>query len=157
MGDFPSMKLSSTPLSLAFALTTTIALTGLTSFAQGSHPACLHALTDLRAARAHFEKCIKITPAGEHPEAKAIQEINDAIAEIKKAGIDDGKDLNDHPPVDAKLDKPGLRHQAIKLLQQAHADCNKEEDTKFAHGLQQRAFGHVDRAEKLMEDALKDM
>jgi tetratricopeptide (TPR) repeat protein len=153
----PYMKLSSTPLSLAFALTATVALTGLTSFAQGKHPAYLHALTDLRAARAHLEKCIKITPTGAHPESKAIQEIDGAIAEIKQAGIDDGKDLNDHPAIDTKLDKPGLRHQAIKLLQQAHADVNSEEDNKFAQGLQQRAFGHIDRAEKLVQDALREM
>jgi hypothetical protein len=124
--------------------------------AQGKHPAYLHALTDLRAARGHLEKCIKITPVGAHPEERAIQEIDAAIADIKKAGIDDGKDLNDHPPIDAKLDRPGLRHRAIELIDKAHADVNQEEDNKFAQGLQQRAFGHIDKAKQLVEAALRD-
>lgn len=150
------MKLSSTPLSLAFALTATVALTGLTSFAQGKHPAYLHSLTDMRAARAHLEKAMG-NAKGLVPEAKAIQQIDEAIADIKKAGIDDGKDLNDHPPIDAKLDKPGLRHRAIELIDKAHSDISKEEDNKFAQGLQQRSMGHLDKAKGFVEEALKDL
>src|SRR5271167_2064106 len=61
------------------------------------HPAYLHALTDLRTARAHLQR----PDGGElrDQEKKAIHEIDEAINEIKKASIDDGKDLNDHPPV----------------------------------------------------------
>ena len=33
-------------------------------------------------------------------EQRAIQEIDQAIQDIKRASIDDGKNLNDHPPVD---------------------------------------------------------
>jgi hypothetical protein len=114
------------------------------AFAQGKHPAYLHALTDLRAARAHLE-----APGGgelRHEEKDAIHAIDDAIAEIKKASIDDGKDLNDHPPVDAGLDHTGRLHRAKQLLEKAHQDIAHEEDNGFAQGLQQRAFGHIDRA-----------
>ncbi len=121
--------------------------------AQGKHPAYLHALTDLRAARAHLE----VHDGGElrHEEKDAIHAIDDAIAEIKKASIDDGKDLNDHPPVDAGLDHAGRLHRARQLLEKAHQDIAHEEDNGFAQGLQQRAFGHIDRAVHSVDDAIR--
>src|ERR1700722_4256112 len=74
------------------------------------HPAYLHALTDLRAARANLQR----PDGGElrDQEKKAIHEIDDAIAEIKKASIEDGKDLNDHLPVDAHLEWGGRLRRA---------------------------------------------
>lgn len=112
--------------------------------AQGKHPAYLHALSDLRAARAHLER----HDGGElrHEEKEAIHAIDDAISEIKRASIDDGKDLNDHPPVDAGLDYTGRLHRAKELLEKAHQDIAREEDNAFAQGRQQRAFGHIDKA-----------
>jgi hypothetical protein len=38
------------------------------------------------------------------------------------SSIDDGRDLNDHPPVDAKLDWRGRLHRAQKLVNKAHND-----------------------------------
>jgi hypothetical protein len=66
------------------------------------HPAYLRALSDLRDARAHLQR-----PDGgelKDQEKKAVHEIDGAIDEIKKASIDDGKDVNDHAPIDASLD-----------------------------------------------------
>ena len=116
------------------------------------HPAYLHALTDLRHARAHLER----PDHGElrEQEKKAIHDIDDAINEIKKAAIDDGKDLNDHPPVDAHLDWPGRLHRAVELLNKAHNDIAREEDNRFAQGLQQRALEHIDRAHHHVEEAI---
>jgi tetratricopeptide (TPR) repeat protein len=121
--------------------------------AQGRHPAYLHALTDLRDARAHLDR----PDHGElrDQEKKAIHEINDAINEIKKAAIDDGKDLNYHPAGDAHLDWPGRLHRAIELLDKAHNDIAREEDNGFAQGLQQRALGHIDRAHHHAEEAIE--
>ena len=123
------------------------------ALAQGKHPAYLHALTDLRTARAHLE----VHDGGElrHEEKEAIHAIDDAIAEIKKASIDDGKDLNDHPPVDAGLDHTGRLHRAKQLLEKARGDISHEEDNGFAQGLQQRAFGHIDRAIHNVDDAIR--
>jgi hypothetical protein len=117
------------------------------------HPAYLHALTDLRHARAHLER----PDHGElrEQEKKAIHEIDDAINEIKKASIDDGKDLNDHPPVDAGLDWPGRLHRAIELINKAHNDVAREEDNRFAQGLQQRALVHIDKAHHHVEEAIE--
>jgi len=123
-----------------------------TGFAQGQHPAYLHALTDLRTARAHLER--PNHGALQAQEKAAIHDIDETIAEIKKASIWDGKDLNDHPPVDAKLDWPGRLHRAIELLDKAHSDVSQDEDNKFAQGLQQRALGHIDGAKKHAQEAL---
>jgi hypothetical protein len=121
--------------------------------AQGKHPAYLHALTDLRTARAHLE----VHDGGElrHEEKEAIHEIDEAINDIKKASIDDGKDLNDHPPVDAGLDHTGRLHRAKQLLEKAHQDIAHEEDNSFAQGLQQRSFDHIDKAIHKVDDAIK--
>lgn len=121
--------------------------------AQGRHPAYLRALSDLRAARAHLDH----HDGGElrHEEKEAIHHINDAIAEIKKASIDDGKDLNDHPPVDAGLDYTGRLRRARQLLDAARADVAHEEDNSFAQGLQQRAFGHIDLAIHEVNEAIR--
>jgi hypothetical protein len=116
------------------------------------HPAYLHALTDLRHARAHLQR-----PDGgelKEQEKKAIREIDDAINEIKKASIDDGKDLNDHPPVDAKMDWRGRLHRALELVNKAHNDVAQEEDNSFAQGLQQRALEHIDKAHHHIEEAI---
>ena len=123
------------------------------AFAQGRHPAYLHALTDLRAARAHLQR----NDGGElrHEEKEAVHEIDAAIDEIKKAAIDDGKDLNDHPPVDARMDYPGRLHRAKELLDKARQDISREEDNTFAQGLQQRAFGHIDKAIHEVNEAIQ--
>jgi hypothetical protein len=135
-------------LFLAFLL----ALSGGNAAAQGKHPAYLHALSDLRAARAHLQ-----APGGgelRDEEKEAIHQIDEAINEIKKASIDDGKDLNDHPPVDAGLDHTGRLHRAKQLLEKAHQDIAKEEDNSFAQGLQQRSFDHIDKATHKVDEAI---
>lgn len=116
----------------------------------GKHPAYLHALSDLRAARAHLDK---LSPSDrvDNEETHAIREIDAAINEIKKASIDDGKNLNDHPPVDAGLDKAGRYHRALELLDKAHHDISEHEDDQFAHGLRHRALEHIDGAHNVVD------
>jgi hypothetical protein len=116
------------------------------------HPAYLHALTDLRHARAHLQRL----DGGElrEQERDAIREIDAAIGEIKKASIEDGKDLNNHPPVDAKMDWKGRLHRALELVDKAHRDISEEEDNQFAQGLQQRAMMHIDKAHHHIEGAI---
>jgi hypothetical protein len=137
----------------AFALALFLALTPSGTFAQGSHPAYLHALSDLRTARSLLER----PDHGElhHEEKEARHHIDKAIDEIKKAAIDDGKDLNDHPPVDVHMDWPGRLHRAMELLDKAHEDISREEDNRFAQGLQQRAFAHIDEAKHEVREAIR--
>ena len=129
-----------------------VALCAALSFADepGRHPAYLHALTDLRHARAHLERQ---TWSGrmDREEDHVIAEIDKAIEEIKHAAIDDGKNLNDHPPVDAHLGHKGRYHRALELLDNAHHDIAEKEDDGFAHGLRHRALEHIDEAHRIVE------
>jgi hypothetical protein len=118
----------------------------------GAHPAYLHALTDLRHARAHLEKPAK--PQVAWDESVAVQAVDEAIREIKGAAIDDGKPLQDHPPVDAGLDHVGRLHRAIELLRKAKKDIEEKESNDFAHGLRGRAIGHIDRAIHFTEQGI---
>jgi hypothetical protein len=120
---------------------------------KSDHPAYLHALSDLRDARAHLQR-----PDGgvlRNQEKDAIHEIDDAINEIRKASIDDGKDLNDRVPVDVHLDWRGRLHKSLDLVNKAHNDVAREEDDAFAQGLQQRALGHIDKAHHHIEEAIQ--
>jgi len=144
-------------LSLKLALTSALvalffALGAQATPAPQRHPAYLHALSDLRFARAHLER----PDGGElrQQEKDAVKEIDRAIDEIKKASIDDGKDLADHPPVDAHLAWGGRLHKALELLDKAHNDISKEEDDPAAVGLQQRAMEHIDKGHKHVEEAI---
>ena len=117
----------------------------------GKHPYYLHALSDLRAARwllNHQPGDAKVYG----DEDVAITEVDIAIAEIKKAAIDDGKNLNDHPKVDVKEHGSRLL-RAIETLKKARADIAKEEDNPEVRGLRARAHEHLDKAIHAAEKA----
>jgi hypothetical protein len=112
---------------------------------QDKHPFYLHALSDLRAARWMIEH----RPgnwARTNDEVEAVNQIDAAIGEIKKAAIDDGKDIQDHPQVDERNDHNGRLHEAVDFLRKARKDISHDEDNMFAQGLQARAYNHIDAA-----------
>src|ERR1700761_3502441 len=110
----------------------------------GKHPAYLHALSDLRDARAHLDK---MTGAGVDVEAQhAVQHIDEAIGDIKKAAIMDGKNIDDHVAVDSHMESTGRFHRAMELLDKAKADVSGEEDQSDTAGLQQRGLKQIDPA-----------
>src|SRR6201999_288332 len=76
----------------------------------GKHPYYLHALTDLRTARWMLEHRPGDAAVSSR-EDLAISEVDAAIGEIKKAAIDDGKDLHDPPAIDGPKDRPGRLHK----------------------------------------------
>ena len=96
-----TMHLPSKLLSSASTLAVLFFLGTIGGFAQNQHPAYLHALTDLRHARAHLQRLDGGRLGAQ--ERDAIRDIEACIDEIKRASIEDGKDLNSHPPVDVKL------------------------------------------------------
>ena len=110
-----------------------------------AHPAYLHALTDLRTARWHLEERGGSDQLKDS-DHKAVEEIDHCIDEIKKASIDDGKNLNDHPKEDAGKDKQGHIHRARQLLEKAKKDIKERESNQFADGLRDRAIHHLDEA-----------
>jgi tetratricopeptide (TPR) repeat protein len=118
--------------------------------AQGDHPYYLHALSDLRHARAHLDKMVP-SEVIDAQSMRAINEIDAAIKEIKLASFDDGKNLNDHPPIDAKLTRNDRYIQALELLRKAKTDINRKEDDSTILGLQHRAMEHISAADKIIE------
>jgi hypothetical protein len=133
-------------LKMRLALGGLIAAVSLSAWADlpGRHPGYLHALSDLRAARwllSHQAGDAKVYG----DEDVAITEIDAAIGELKKASIDDGKNLNDHPNVDTPEHGSRLL-KSMEALHKAHQDISGEEDDPEVRGLRDRAIGHVDRA-----------
>jgi hypothetical protein len=122
----------------------------------GKHPAYLHALTDLRAARWMLEHRPGDAVVSKH-EDLAIMEVDKTIGEIKRAAIDDGKDVHDHPSVDVAADRPGRLHKALELLRQVHSDVAREEDDPMTRGLRDRAVGHIDAAIHETEKTIFDV
>jgi hypothetical protein len=122
----------------------------------GKHPYYLHALADLRGARWMLEhRPGDAAVSGQ--EDVGITEIDAAIREIKRAAIDDGKDVNDHPKVDVPPDRPGHLHKALELLRKVRADVAREEDDPAVKGLRNRAIGHIDAAIHATERAIGDV
>lgn len=122
----------------------------------GKHPFYLHALSDLRTARWMLEhRPGDAAVSGQ--EDVAITEIDAAIGEIKRAAIDDGKDIHDHPKVDVPGDHPGRLHKALELLRKTHGDVAREEDDPLTKGLRNRAVGHIDGAIHATEKAINDV
>jgi hypothetical protein len=122
----------------------------------GKHPYYLHALSDLRTARWLMEHQPGDTRVSRQ-EDLAITQIDAAIAEIKRASIDDGKDIHDHTPVDAPNELPGHLRKALELLNTVHADVAREEDDSTSRGLRIRAIGHIDAATHATERAISYM
>jgi len=116
----------------------------------GQHPHYLHALTDLRHARGLLDR-LAANEQRDDMELRAIEKIDDAINEIKRAAIDDGKNINDHPPIDTHLRRGDRYLKALELLNAAHRDTTMEEDNPQAQGLQGRIIAHIDQAHRIVE------
>jgi hypothetical protein len=119
---------------------------------QRPHPAYLHALSDLRTARHYLNDGWAWAPVGRDDNA-AIHQIDGAIAEIKKASIDDGKGLNDPFPIDTRVSPHDRFRKANELLWSAHNDLSRADDVPQARGLRDRAIGNVDRAHQMVDTA----
>ena len=134
------MKIAIKPLlaTLLFALTLPFAAN---ADMPGKHPAYLHALSDLRAARWMLQHRPGDAAVSAHEDV-AIMEIDKAIGEIKHAAIDDGKNIEDHPQVDVPANRPGRLHKALELLHKVHSDVAREEDDPMTRGLRDRAARH---------------
>jgi len=120
----------------------------------GKHPAYLHALSDLRDARAHLEQ-VTNNATIDQAEAHAIDHIDKAINDIKQAAIMDGKNIQDHVPVDSHMDNPGRLHRSLELLNKAHQDVSGEEDQPDTQGLQMRVIKHIDEAKNSVKHAIQ--
>jgi hypothetical protein len=119
------------------------------------HPHYMHAMSDLRAAKAMLE----------HPDEgnvmkdanNAANEINACLQDLQSAAWYDRKDPHHNPaPEFAGMDRLGRLHKALELMRRAHDDMAKEEDEPAAVGFQARALKHVDRAIGFTRRAIGD-
>lgn len=123
--------------------------------APSQHPAYIHAMADLRTARAWLAR-----PAAnadvKWDENRAIGEINAALREIREAAIDDGKPVEEVVATDTHMRHHDRLKKAIELLAQAARDIEEKEDNNFAKGLRRRAVEHIRKAERDVRDAIHD-
>jgi hypothetical protein len=111
----------------------------------GEHPYYFHALADLRGARWMIEH----RPgnwAQTNDEIEAVHHIDAAIGEIKKAAIDDGKNVDEHVVADEPNEHNGRLLVSVDYLKKARQNISHDEDNQFAQGLQARAYNHIDAA-----------
>ena len=120
----------------------------------GPHPAYIHALSDLRAARHYLNDGWAWQPVRAE-DNKAIRQIDAAINDIKAASIDDGKSLNDPFPIDGHLTPQNRFVKANELLYAAHQDLSRAEDVPQSRGLRNRAIMHVDQAHNTVDQAVR--
>jgi hypothetical protein len=131
------------------------AVSGPAAHAQ-RHPAYLRALSDLRLARGFLDR---LSP-NEHVDrnqAMAISEIEAAIRDIKAASIDDGKDLRDHPPVDAHIEPRNRFRQAREALKAAKKDISESEDNPEVRELRHRSLDHIRSADDLVVSTMHSL
>jgi len=146
------MRIFKSLAAAAFALLTFAFLMPATP-AHAQSPAYLHALSDLRQARGWLESDSRPAMAAER--RHAIEEINHAIDEVKKAATDDGK--NDHftPPPQSAGNPSAPLHSALTLLDEAHGDIARGHDRPENLDLQARALQHIDEARHSVDHAIR--
>ncbi len=137
----------------ALALTTMM-MPSLSADTPGRHPHYLKALSDLRFARFLLNRPEEWNVWVDQKEAT--NRIDKAIAEIKRASIDDRKNLNDHPPADPSWNRVGRLHKVEELLESAERDLKFEEDDYAALGWRAAAIEHVHQAREATHRAVID-
>jgi hypothetical protein len=120
--------------------------------AQGPHPEYIYALQDLRLARAYLNDGWA-WEAVRQQDNQAIREIDAAIHDIKAAAIDDGKSINDHPPIDVHMGWHDRFGQAMDRLKRAHGDIARSQTMNESIDLRNHALRHIDAAESTVENA----
>ncbi len=117
------------------------------------HPHYWHAMSDLRYARTLLDHREEYEATRE--QGYAIEAIDHAMDEIKRAAFDDGRDMHEHPPVDAG-DRHGRLSQVMDLLDSADRDLRFEEDDRAALGWRNAAIQHVEEARGAIHHAMEE-
>jgi hypothetical protein len=120
----------------------------------GIHPSYLRAISDLRYARALLYRQ-DWRPVMRDQRA-AVDQIDRAIAEAKNAAIDDGKNIDDHPPIDRGLAWEGRFRQAMELLTSAERDLSEVETNGAAAGWRNASLLNVRNAKGFVAKAMRD-
>lgn len=121
--------------------------------APGRHPGYVHALGDLRFARAVLERHEGWGPVAADQQ-RAAAEIDRAIQELSHAAMADGRNPNEHPPIDMHWEPRDRMHRAMDALGQAREAISREEDNPGARGWRDRAMRHIDMAQRVLGHAM---
>ncbi|QRO34641.1 hypothetical protein [Chromobacterium violaceum] len=119
-----------------------------------AHPYYLHAMSDLRLARDLLAR--PDYPRVMDDERHAVDEINEALRKMRDAAIDDGKDIDDRMPPDARWQPDDRFHQARMLLDKARQDATHREDDPYLRSLQRDIVHHIDEARRAVDVAVSD-
>ena len=110
------------------------------------HPAYVHALVDLRAARWLLKNKGGGNWEQTAEEQNALSQIDAAMSDIRAVGIDDRKRQEDHAKLDDHADHMNRLHQAMEFLKQARTDLTQGEDDAFGNNLRERTYKNIDKA-----------
>jgi hypothetical protein len=149
-----NLKTSAMTLIAAAALCVVTVMHPAAANAQGRHPRYLRARTDLRTAQLFAR--VREEPNVTRNLQAAAREIEAAIGEIDRAAVLDRRDLNDHPPIDARLERKDRFRKIVDLLRSARGDIEGEEDNPRARGWRAVAFKHIDEALNAVHRAAVD-
>ena len=137
--------------SVAFGLSAFLLL-ALAVPAQAQHPAYMHALSNLRQARALLQTDSR---SGFREEKnRAMDEIDRAIQEVRRAVREEGRESRWTPPPATQGDPDRSLRSAMTLLDEAHGDVARGVDTSDYRGLQDRALRHIDEARRALGHAM---
>ncbi|HTS28633.1 MAG TPA: hypothetical protein VMH81_22335 [Bryobacteraceae bacterium] len=115
------------------------------------HPRYLHAISDLRYARALlFRQDWRDIMRNQRA---AVDEIDRAIGAARAAAVDDGRNPNDTPPVDRRLGWADRFTKALELLNSAERDLSFAEDNRAASGWRAAALVNVANAKRFVARA----
>ncbi|WP_106077304.1 hypothetical protein [Chromobacterium amazonense] len=118
------------------------------------HPYYLHAMSDLRQARAYLAR--PDYPQIADDERRAVGEIDAALNEMQRAAIEDGKDPWRYEQPDARMSPTDRFHKALELLDAARRDASHQEDDPWVRDLQHRILHHIDGAHHAVQQAIND-
>jgi len=138
-------KLATVSASIALSMTLLLALnTSAKPAPDNHHQGYMHALADMRVVR----YWVSHPDSGSmHDQEKAVvDELDQAIADIKAAGIDDGK--GDNAGADTNMRWIARLNKAADMLNKAHDEVLKDQDDGAAQGLQQKTLDHIAKARK---------
>jgi len=117
----------------------------------GTHPAYLRALSDMRVARALLMGWTN--PLIYSLVQQAVAEIEGAMNDITEAAISDGKNIDDHPPIDGTWPNRDRLVRSWELLNKAYSDIDQRETNPADMGLRSKALGHISKARQDLNEA----
>lgn len=138
------MRILKSPQIALSAIVFVFSLAG--SAANAQTPAYLHAISDLRSARAYIQ--FDTRPGLSGSRQHAIDEITNAITDMKAAAVDEGKNPWQTPRPEGWTDPNSPLHSALTLLDEAYHDVASGQDIPQNVGLQIRSLKHIDVARR---------